>query len=99
MIIDNDNRHTAAAYADSVLNIAVAGSVAVAVSVADADADVDVDADDNVALDWQSRSLKRGGREAKTKAKTWGESKRRIGIQTKTFAGDCRHKHSIIQSE
>lgn len=97
MIIDNDNRHTAAAYADSVLNIAVAGSVAVAVSVADAD--VDVDADDNVALDWQSRSLKRGGREAKTKAKTWGESKRRIGIQTKTFAGDCRHKHSIIQSE
>lgn len=40
MIIDNDNRRTAAAYADNVLNIAVAVAVA-----------VDVDADDNVALD------------------------------------------------
>lgn len=46
MIIDNDNRRTAAAYADNVLNIAVAVTVAVAVAV-----DVDVDADDNVALD------------------------------------------------
>lgn len=36
MIIDNDNHRTAAAYADNVLNSAVA---------------VDVDADDNVALD------------------------------------------------
>lgn len=44
MIIDNDNRRTAAAYADNVLNIAVAVTVAVAVAV-------DVDADDNVALD------------------------------------------------
>lgn len=42
MIIDNDNRRTAAAYADNVLNIAVAVTVAVAVAV---------DADDNVALD------------------------------------------------
>lgn len=50
MIIDNDKHRTAAAYADNVLNIAVAVAVAVAV-------DVDVDADDNVALDWQSRSL------------------------------------------
>lgn len=38
MIIDNDNHRTAAAYADNVLNIAVAVAV-------------DVDADDNVALD------------------------------------------------